>query len=103
LPLTVKTEPTHSALIGGIEIALRSRSKTFPSIERRSVSLDNANDPCSIADKLPNGYHSVLAGVIVGAVMPDDYHMAVVAAVVVVMPIWLRKSAGGKEHKQDKY
>jgi hypothetical protein len=60
------------------------------------------NDPCSIADKLPNGDHSVLA-VIVVAVMPDDYHMAVVAAVVAVMPIWLRKSAGGKEHKQDKY
>jgi hypothetical protein len=36
-------------------------------------------------------------------VMPNDYHMVVVATVVVVMPIWLRKSAGCKEHKQHKY
>jgi hypothetical protein len=28
--------------------------------------------------------------------------VVVVAAVVAVMPIWLRKSAGGEEHKQDK-
>ena len=42
--------------------------------------------------------------VIVVAVMPNDYHTVVVAAVVAVMPIiWLRKSAGCKEHKQDKY
>jgi hypothetical protein len=61
------------------------------------------NDPGSIADKLPNGYYSVLLVVIVVAVMPDDYHMTVVAAVVAVMPVWLRKSAGRKEHKQDKY
>jgi hypothetical protein len=56
-------------------------------------------DPCSVADRLPNGYHDVLAMVIVVAVMPDDYHTAVVA----VMPIWLRKSAGRKEHKQYKH
>ena len=42
--------------------------------------------------------------VIVVAVMPNDYHTVVVAAVVAVMPIiWLRKSAGCKEHKQGKY
>jgi hypothetical protein len=35
---------------------------------------------------LPNGYQSAL----------------VVVIVVAVMPIWLRKSAGGEEHKQDK-
>jgi hypothetical protein len=36
--------------------------------------------------------------------LPDDYHMVVVvAAVVAVMPIWLRKSAGRKEHKQYKH
>jgi hypothetical protein len=36
--------------------------------------------------------------------LPDDYGMGVVAAVVVaVMPIWLRKCAGCKERKQDKY
>jgi hypothetical protein len=35
-------------------------------------------------------------------VMPNDYHMVVVAAVAVV-PIWLRKSAGCKEHNQHKY
>jgi len=57
------------------------------------------HDPCPIADKLPNGYHNVLLVVIVVAVMPDDYHMVVVAPVVAVMPIWLRKSAGRKEHK----
>jgi hypothetical protein len=35
---------------------------------------------------------------------PDNYHMVVVvAAVVPVMPIWLRKCAGRKERKQDKY
>jgi hypothetical protein len=44
------------------------------------------NDPCPIADELP-----------------DDYHVVVVAAVVAVMPIWLRKCAGRKERKQDKY
>jgi hypothetical protein len=60
-------------------------------------------DPCSVADRLPNGYHDVLAMVIVVAVMPDDYHTVVVTAVVAVMPIWLRKSAGRKEHKQYKY
>jgi hypothetical protein len=60
------------------------------------------HDPCSIADKLPNGYHSVLLVVVV-AVMPDDYHTVVVAAVMAVMPIWLRKSTGRKEHKQDEY
>jgi hypothetical protein len=49
---------------------------------------------------LPNGYQSALVVVIVVAVMPNDYHVLVVAA---VMPIWLRKSAGGEEHKQDKY
>jgi hypothetical protein len=46
----------------------------------------NANDPCPIADELP-----------------DDYGMGVVVAVVAVMPIWLRKCAGRKERKQDKY
>jgi hypothetical protein len=29
--------------------------------------------------------------------------MVVVAAVVAVMPIWLRKCAGRKEYKQDNY
>ena len=41
--------------------------------------------------------------VIVVAVMPNHYHMVVVAAVVAVMPIWLSKSAGCKERKQDKH
>ena len=70
-----------------------------------SVSYAKLSDPCSIADKLPNDYHSLLVVVIVVvvAVMPNDYHTVVVAAVVAVMPIWLRKSAGCKEHKQDKY
>jgi hypothetical protein len=44
----------------------------------------------------------VLVVIIMVAVMPNDYHTVVVAAVAMVMPIWLRKSAGGKEHKQDK-
>jgi hypothetical protein len=36
--------------------------------------------------------------------LPDDYGMGVVvAAVAAVMPIWLRKCAGRKERKQDKY
>jgi hypothetical protein len=60
------------------------------------------NNRCSIADELPNGYQSALVVVIVVVVMPNDYHTVVVAAVA-VMPIWLRKSAGGEEHKQDKY
>jgi ABC-type antimicrobial peptide transport system permease subunit len=51
---------------------------------------------------LLNGYQSVLVVVIVVAVMANDYYTVVVAVVVAVMPIWLRKSAGGKEHKQDK-
>jgi hypothetical protein len=55
-----------------------------------------------IANKLPNGYQSVLVVVIVVAVMPNDYHMVMVAAVA-VMPIGLRKSGGRKEHKEDKY
>jgi hypothetical protein len=33
-------------------------------------------------------------------VMPNYYHMVMVVA---VMPIWLRKSACCKEHKQDKH
>jgi hypothetical protein len=37
------------------------------------------------------------------AVMTNDYHMVVVAAVMAVMTIGLRKSAGCKEHKQGKY
>ena len=44
------------------------------------------NDPCPIADE-----------------SPDDYHVVVVAVVVAVMPIWLRKCAGCKERKQDNY
>jgi hypothetical protein len=60
------------------------------------------NDSRSIADKSPNGYQSLLVVVVVVVVMPNDYHM-VVATVVAVMPIWLRKSAGCKEHKQHKY
>jgi hypothetical protein len=60
------------------------------------------NDSCSRADKLSNGYHSVLVMVVV-AVMPEDYPMAVVAVVVAVMPIWLCKCAGREEHKQDKH
>jgi hypothetical protein len=44
------------------------------------------NDPSPIADELPDGYR-----------------MGVVVAVVAVMPIWLRKCAGRKERKQDKY
>jgi Flp pilus assembly protein TadB len=60
------------------------------------------NDPCPIVDKLTNGYQGVLVVVVVVAVMPNDYH-TVVVAVVTVVPIWLRKSAGRKEHKQDKY
>jgi hypothetical protein len=40
---------------------------------------------------------------VVVAVMPDDYPMAVVAVVVAVMPIWLCKCAGREEHKQDKH
>jgi hypothetical protein len=68
-----------------------------------SVPCAKLNDPWSIADKLPNDYHSFLAVVVVVAVMPNDYHTMVVPVVVAVMPIWLRKSAGGEEHKQDKY
>jgi hypothetical protein len=41
--------------------------------------------------------------VMVAPVMPSDCHVVIVAAVVAVMPIWLRKSAGREEHKQDKY
>lgn len=54
---------------------------------------------------LLNGYQSVLVVIIVVVMMPYDDYMVVVAAVVVavVMPIWLRKSAGGQEHKQDKW
>lgn len=59
------------------------------------------NDPCSISDKLPNGYQSLLV-VMVVAVMANYYHMMVVT-VMAVMAIWLRKSAGCKEHEQDKH
>jgi hypothetical protein len=52
---------------------------------------------------LLNGYQSVLVMIIVVAMMPYDDYMVVVAAVVAVMPIWLCKSAGGQEHKQDKW
>jgi hypothetical protein len=55
---------------------------------------------CPVGDKLPNGYQGLLVVVVVVAVMANDYHMVVVAAVV---PIWLCKSAGCKEHKQNKY
>jgi hypothetical protein len=51
---------------------------------------------------LLNGYQSVLVMIIVVVMMPYDDYM-VVAAVAVVMPIWLRKSTGGQEHKQDKW
>jgi hypothetical protein len=64
----------------------------------RQLPYTKLNDPCSIADKSPNGHQNVLVVVVVVAVMPNDYHMVVVAAVVVV-PIWLRKSAGCKEHE----
>ncbi len=57
----------------------------------------------SIADKLPNGYQSLLVVVIVVVVMPNYYHMVMVAAVVAMIPIGLRKNAGCKEHKQDKH
>jgi hypothetical protein len=43
----------------------------------------------SIADELTNGYQIVV--------------VVVMVAVVPVMPIWLRKCAGRKERKQDKY
>jgi hypothetical protein len=49
-----------------------------------------------------NGYQGVLVVIVVVAVMPNDYHTVVVAAVMAVVPIWLRKGAGCKEHKQDK-
>ena len=67
----------------------------------RQLPYAKLNDSCSIADKSPNGYQNVLVVVVVVAVMSNDYHMVVVAAMVV--PIWLRKSAGCKEHKQNKY
>jgi hypothetical protein len=70
---------------------------------RPPVPHAKPNDPWPIADKLPNAYQGVLVVVVVVAVMPNDYHMVVVAALVAVMPIGLRKSAGRKEHKQDKY
>jgi ABC-type antimicrobial peptide transport system permease subunit len=73
------------------------------SVSYTSYWYAKLDDPCSIADKLPNGYQSLLVVVIVVAVMPNDYHMVVVATVVAVMPIWLRKSTGYKEHKQDKH
>jgi hypothetical protein len=85
------------------------RSKLGSAFWRRSFGFvrqllyAKLNDPWSVADKLPNGYQSLLVVVIVVAVMPNDCHMVVVAAVVAVMAIWLRKSAGCKEHKQDKY
>ena len=44
------------------------------------------NDPCPITDELPDGYR-----------------MGVMVTVVAMMPIWLRKCAGRKERKQDKY
>jgi hypothetical protein len=69
---------------------------------RPPVPHAKPNDPWPIADKLPNVYQGVLVVVVVVAVMPNDYHMVVVAVVVAVMPIGLRKSAGRKEHKQDK-
>ena len=54
----------------------------------------------SIADELPNDYHSLLVVVVVVVVMPNHYHMVVVVAVVAVMPIrLLRKSADCEEHK----
>jgi hypothetical protein len=37
------------------------------------------------------------------AVVTNDYHMVVVAAVMAMMTIGLRKSAGCKEHKERKY
>ena len=56
------------------------------------------------ARDLPNDYQSLLvvvAVVVVMAAMSNDYHMVLV--VVAVMVIWLRKSAGCKEHEQGKY
>ena len=55
------------------------------------------------ARELPNDYQSLLvvvAVVVVMAAMSNDYHMVLV--VVAVMVIWLRKSAGCKEHEQNK-
>jgi hypothetical protein len=55
------------------------------------------------ADELPNDYQSLLVVVVVVVVMAamsNDYHMVVVVAAVMV--IWLRKSAGCKEHEQNK-
>jgi hypothetical protein len=82
-----------------VRICVLARSFGFV----RQLPHAKLNDPRSIADELPNDYHSVLVVVVVVvvvAVMPNDYHMVVVVA---VMPIWLRKSAGCKEHKQNKY
>jgi hypothetical protein len=56
------------------------------------------------ARELPNDYQSLLvvvAVVVVMAAMSNDYHMVLV--VVAVMVIWLRKSAGCKEHEQNKH
>jgi hypothetical protein len=44
--------------------------------------------PCPIANELPDDYRRVVV---------------VVVAAVAVMPIWLRKCAGRKERKQNKY
>jgi hypothetical protein len=69
----------------------------------RKLPRAKSNDRCSITDELPNGDQSALVVIIVVAVMSNDDHVVVVSAVVAVIPIWLRKSAGGEEHKQDKY
>ena len=73
------------------------------SVSYASYWYAKLDDPCSIADKLPNGYQSLLVVVIVVAVMPNDYHMVVVAAVMAMMTIGLRKSAGCKEHEPVSY
>jgi hypothetical protein len=60
------------------------------------------NAPTRVADELTNDYQSLLVVLVVMAVVTNDYHM-VVATVMAMIAIGLRKSPGCKEHKQGKY
>jgi hypothetical protein len=77
----------HLALASETSLTRRILRTVSPIIRPMMGGMSRYDRPCLIVNKLPNGYQSVL----------------VVVVVVAVMPIWLRKSAGRKEHKQDKY
>jgi hypothetical protein len=92
--MTRREEHLSSDIIG------RAGSSDQPTSRFRAC---RRNAPTRVADELTNDYQSLLVVVVVMAVVTNDYHMVVVAAVMAMMTIGLRKSAGCKEHKERKY